>query len=330
MSGVLGIDRQVLLGILASLPATGLPSGAQATDWRGIRAGDALSAVVDGRFWPSPDVQWSDGEVTRLDGQPVSIRVYRKAGSASRALVVYVHGGGLIAGSLDVYNRRCSAYVQATGIPLVSVGYGLAPEHPYPRAHDDVMAVVHAIHADAEAWGIDRSRIGIAGDSAGGGIAAGVALRLRDALRDDPHGPRLACQLLVYPMLDNLTLQPDPVDTAMRSRWISWSYANNAIGWGAYLGAEARHAWVPAYAAAARSTDLSGLPPTFISVGTLDIFRAEDESFAVRLRSADVPTEFRLIDAVPHGFDVIAPKAGVTRREWDARFAFLTRCLEWR
>ena len=325
MSTLFGIDRHVLAGTLATLPAVGLPKPQVPGDWQAIRSGDAMSAIVDGRFWPSPEVSWTDGEVRRQDGVGVPFRVYRKHGSTSRAIVVYVHGGGLIAGNLDVYNRRCSAYVQATGIPLVSVDYGLAPEHPFPRAHDDVLTVVHDVHAHADGWGVDRHRIGIAGDSAGGGIAAGVALRLRDDA--GPSSPRLACQLLVYPMLDDRTLAPSPDDAAMHSRWISWSYAANATGWGAYLGSPRSD--VSPYAAPARAGDLAGLPPSFVSVGTLDIFRDEDEAYADRLRAAGVPVEFRLVDAVPHGYDVIAPKAPVTRREWDARFAFLTRTLEW-
>ena len=327
MGELLGLDRHVLAGFIASIPALGLPKSPASVDVASVRAGDAMSAIVDGRFRPSPQVSWTDGEVRRQDGIAIPIRVYRKQGSQSRAIVVYVHGGGLIAGNLDVYNRRCAAYVQATGIPLVSVDYGLAPEHPFPRAHDDVLTVVHDIHAHADAWGVDRHRIGIAGDSAGGGIAAGVALRLRDEAA--PHSPHLACQLLVYPMLDDRTLEPDPADPAMRSRWISWSYAANAVGWSAYLGSADPGRGPSAYAAPARATNLSGLPPTFVSVGTLDIFRAEDEAYADRLRAAGVEVEFRLVDAVPHGFDILAPKAPVSVRDWDARFAFLTRFLEW-
>jgi acetyl esterase/lipase len=326
MGAVLGIDRQVLAGLLATIPAIGLPKRQVPGDWRAIRDGDAMSAIIDGRFWPSPEVSWTDGTVHRQDGGAVPIRVYRRGGSGSRAIVVYVHGGGLISGNLDVYNRRCSAYVQATGIPMVSVGYGLAPEHPFPRAHDDILTVVHDIHSNAEGWGVDRHRIGIAGDSAGGGLAAGVALRLRDDA--GPQTARLACQLLVYPMLDDRNLSPAPDDPAMHSRWISWSYSANATGWGAYLGTAPKEGASP-YAVPARAADLAGLPPSFVSVGTLDIFRDEDEAYVERLRAAGVPVEFRLIDAVPHGFDVIAPKAAVTRREWDARFAFLTRHLEW-
>lgn len=327
MASFLGLDRHVLAGLIASIPAIGLPKPPASVDVDTLRTGDSLSAAIDARFWPSPDVTWTDGAVRRQDGIAVPIRTYRKRGSGSRAIVVYVHGGGLIAGNLDVYDRRCSAYVQATGIPLVSVDYGLAPEHPFPRAHDDVLTVVHDIHAHADAWGVDRHRIGIAGDSAGGGIAAGVALRLRDDA--GPGAARLACQLLVYPMLDDRTLEPDPADPAMHSRWISWSFAANAVGWSAYLGPDRMAEPVPAYAAPARAASLAGLPPTFISVGTLDIFHREDQAYADRLQASGVPVELRVIDAVQHGFDVVAPKAPVTIREWDARFAFLTRQLEW-
>lgn len=325
-----GIDRQVLTGLIAALPAVGLARPAPIGDWQARRAGDAISARLNARFWPAPDVTWRDDTVDRLDGQMVPIRTYRRAGSTERAVIVYVHGGGMIAGNLDVYNSRCAAYAQATGIPLVSVGYGLAPEHPYPRAIDDVMTVVHHIHHHAADLGFDEHRMAIAGDSAGGGIAAGVALRLRDEHRISHTGPRLAAALLVYPMLDNLTRSPDPADPCTRSRWISWTYADNATGWGCLLGSLAESAEAPAYAAPARAADLSDLPPTFIDVGTLDIFRAEDERYANRLREAGVEVEFQLLDAVPHGFDFVAPNAAVTHRAWDARFAFLRRTLIWR
>lgn len=329
MAVIFGIDGQILRGLIAALPALGGGRPPAVVDWQSIRAGDAVSSRLNERFWSSPDVSSTDAVVMRSDHVGVPVRIYRRRDSTARALIVYVHGGGMVAGNLDVYNSRCAAYTQATGIPLVSVGYGLAPEHPYPRALDDVLTVIHDVHEHAEGWGVDRHRIGIAGDSAGGGIAAAVTLRLRDERRAHADGPRIASALLVYPMLDNLTLSPAGDDPNMRSRWVSWTYAQNAVGWEALLGSLARSSNAPAYAAPARADDLADLPSTFIDVGTLDIFRAEDEGYAKRLRASGVDVEFRLIDAVPHGFDVVAPKADLTRRAWDARFAFLTRTLLW-
>ena len=323
---VFGIDSGVLVGELAALRFTGMPKPAPIGDWQARRAGDAMGVIFNERFWAAPDVVQEDGIVHRIDGQQVPIRTYRCRGSASRAVVVYVHGGGLIAGNIDIYDSRVSAYVQATGITFVSVAYALAPEHPFPRAHDDILAVIHDVWSSAEALGFDRTLLGIAGDSAGGGLAAAVALRLRDERRL-ADGPRLACQLLVYPMLDNLTLKPDPTDPNMRSRWVSWTYDDNATGWGAYLGDRARDPHVSPYAAPARATDLSGLPPTFIDVGTLDIFLAEDAAYADALRAQGVDVRWHCYPAVNHGFDIVAPKARVTRTAWQARFDFLRATL---
>lgn len=325
---VFGLDRHVYTGWLASTWAIGpsilFKAVHDVSSAREIL--DPAVEIMDSRFWPCPEVSWSDREIRREDGDAVPIRVYRKQGSNSRAIIVYAHGGGYISGNLDGYNRRCAAYVQATGIPLISVGYRLAPEYPFPHAHDDVRAVIQDVHANAELWGVDRDRIGIAGDSAGGGIAAGVALRLRDEA--SAISPRLACQLLIYPGLDDRTLVPDPADPNTRSRWISWNYEENAVAWSAYLGRRDQGASVSYYAAPARAKDFTGLPPTFISVGTLEILRREDELYACALRESGVPVEFRLIDAVQHGFDFIAPKAPVVVQEWEARFTFLTRHLE--
>ncbi|HNM93171.1 MAG TPA: alpha/beta hydrolase fold domain-containing protein, partial [Mycobacterium sp.] len=143
-------------------------------------------------------------------------------------------------------------------------------------------------------------------DSAGGGLAAGVALLARDR-----GGPALALQLLIYPMLDDRTRTPSP---ELAPEFLTWNYEDNLTGWTALLGAAAGGDDVPVYAAPARAADLAGLPPAYLDVGDLDIFRDEDIDYARRLSAAGVATELHVHPGCPHAFEGLAPGADVSRR----------------
>ncbi len=283
-------------------------------DWKGRReASEAMNLEVLAGMPAPSDVRSDSISMIGKAGRRIQARVYRDRSAAADACIVYVHGGGMIMGSLDGYQRRCSAYAASTGVPVIAVDYRLAPEHPYPAAIDDVAEAVAWVASHAEEFGIDPERIAIAGDSAGGGIAAGVSLRLRDE-----GGPRIACQLLVYPMLDDRTPPP-----RRPSRLLTWTAEDNATGWGCLLGEAAGGPDVPAYAAPARALDLSGLPPTYIEGCTLDLFMEEDQEFARRLEQSGVCVEWRVRKGVPHGYDVFAPGSWVARRAWRERADFL-------
>lgn len=258
----------------------------------------------------------TDIVVTGRHGQRIPARVYRKKGSTNRGLMVFVHGGGMIMGSIDSNHLTVSRYVERTGITALSVGYRLAPEHPYPAQQDDVIEAIAWAHSHAGELNIDRARIGLVGESAGGGIAAGVSLRLRDA-GEHP----IACQLLVYPMLDDRT---DSAGT-MASKFLTWTVADNQTGWNALLEGKAGTDDVPEYAAPARATNLGGLPPTYVEVGTLDLFRDEDEKFANDLQAAGVDVEFHLRHGAPHGFEVFSPE--LLPRVFRQRAEFLAKYL---
>lgn len=258
----------------------------------------------------------TDIVVTGRHGQRIPARVYRKKGSTNRGLMVFVHGGGMIMGSIDSNHLTVSRYVERTGITALSVGYRLAPEHPYPAQQDDVIEAIAWAHSHAGELNIDRARIGLVGESAGGGIAAGVSLRLRDA-GEHP----IACQLLVYPMLDDRT---DSAGT-MASKFLTWTVADNQTGWNALLEGKAGTDDVPEYAAPARATNLGGLPPTYVEVGTLDLFRNEDEKFANDLQAAGVDVEFHLRHGAPHGFEVFSPE--LLPRVFRQRAEFLAKYL---
>jgi acetyl esterase/lipase len=219
---------------------------------------------------------------------------------------LYLHGGGMIFSLAETgmfYDWVARYYVANTGVPMLTVDYRVAPEYPHPTPVEDCYAALTWLHDRADTLGVDRTRLAVAGDSAGGGLAAGVSLMARDR-----GGPGLALQLLIYPMLDDRTRTPA---TELDPEYLGWSYDDNITGWGALLGATRK---ISPYAAPARATDLSGLPPTYIDTGDLDIFRDEDVDYARRLSSAGVPTELHVYPGCPHGFETIAPDAEVSQR----------------
>ena len=280
--------------------------------------GTAFYELIDTRFGKPGDVTHEDRLINVPDRAPLRVRIYRKRGSNSRAALLYIHGGGLIAADLEGYDSRCMHYASGTGIAVVSVDYRLAPEHPYPAALDDATFALRWLHAHASDIGIDVRRIGVGGDSAGGGLAAATVIRNRVQ-----RGPAIVCQMLVYPMLDYRTVGPDPRYTG---RFIGWSFDDNVTGWNAYLGDLSGSTPDPA-ASPALTTDLAGLPPTYLDTGTLDIFHDEDIAFAKRLQRAGVSVEGHVWNGAPHGFDYFAPRSSLGRAAWQARFDFLQRHL---
>jgi acetyl esterase/lipase len=261
-----------------------------------------------------PDVKTTDFRATMDDGAQVLLRWYVKDGAAAGPAVLYLHGGGMISGSVDIYDGPVSRYVSRSGVSMVAVDYRLAPEHPYPVPVEDCYAGLRWLADHTDELGVDPARIGIMGDSAGGGLAAGVALLARDR-----GGPHLTAQILVYPMLDDRNTKPD----SEIAPFAVWSYDDNLTGWGALLGAATGGPDVPAYAAPARAIDLSGLPTTYIEVGQLDIFRDEDLAYAERLGRAGVTVELHLRPGVPHEFETYAYTSDVARRSGADRLRVL-------
>lgn len=235
-----------------------------------------------------------------------------------RPALLWIHGGGYIIGAAATDDVLCARFAERLGITVVSVEYRLAPDHPYPAALDDCFAAFDLIHREAAELGIDPARVVIGGASAGGGLAAALALRVHDAGRPAP-----ALQLLVYPMIDDRTVHRD-VD----GRWHRvWSAASNRLGWSSYLGHEPGIARVPAHAAAARREDLSGLPRAWVGVGDLDLFHDEDVAYAERLRGAGVHTELEIVEGAFHGFDLVLPGKPISQRFFEAQCAAIERAL---
>jgi len=200
--------------------------------------------------------------------------------------MLWIHGGGFLLGSPAQDDALATTFARELGMTVVAPSYRLAPEHPFPAAMDDLYATLQWLHANAEALRVRADRIVVAGASAGGGLAAGLTPLARDR-KEVP----VAFQLLVYPMLDDRTVGKVIDDTNHRL----WSVESNRFGWTSYLGREPGGADVPAYAAPARAESLVGLPPTWIGVGTFDLFHDEDVEYAKRLEAAGVPVELEIV-----------------------------------
>jgi acetyl esterase/lipase len=199
---------------------------------------------------------------------------------------------------------------------VASVEYRLAPEHPFPAPLEDCYAGLKWLASNADELGLNGERIAIGGASAGGGLAAGLGLLARDRAE-----VKVCYQLLIYPMIDDANVEqagPNVPDTPL------WTRANNLVGWRSYLGQEPGSAGVSAYAAATRVEDVSGLPPTFIGVGTPDLFRDEDIAYAQRLMNAGVPTELHVYADGFHGFNMFAPDTNAAQR-FTAEYTTLLR-----
>ena len=185
----------------------------------------------------------------------------------------------------------------------VSIEYRLAPEAPYPAPLDDSYAGLLWTAQHAEELGIDPDRIVVAGASAGGGLAAGLALLARD--RGEVS---LAFQLLIYPMIDDRNVTPS---TRIEGLPV-WSRTANELGWRCYLGELSGSDDIPAYAAATRTESVAGLPPAWIGVGSLDPFRDEDIEYASRMLAAGITAELHVYPGAPHGFEMIVPTSAVS------------------
>ncbi|RMB80362.1 alpha/beta hydrolase [Streptomyces shenzhenensis] len=280
-------------------------------DWQTRREvfGTAIAAQA-GELTAPPGVTVTPCSATAGDGATIPLRLYQRQDAQGASLTVYLHGGGMFLGSLDTHDTQCRIYTHLSGVTLLSVDYRLAPEHPHPVPVEDCYAALRWAAANAADLGIDPARIAVMGDSAGGGLAAAVALLSRDR-----RGPDLAAQILIYPMLDDRTTvaPPDLADTA------TWSAADNLTGWRCLLGDAAGGPDTPAYAAPARADNLTALPPAYIETGQLDLFRDENIAYAQRLSRAGVPVELIQYPAVPHAFDTFDPAAAVSRRALDNR-----------
>ena len=239
-------------------------------------------------------------------------RLYRPtAAAAPTAALLWIHGGGYLLGSPEQDDALCRRYVQRLGIVVAAARYRLAPEHPYPIPLEDCYTVLTWL---AGLPGVDADRIAIGGASAGGGLTAALSFLARDRGEVSP-----VLQVLSYPMLDDRTVGPDLDKPGFRL----WNTRSNRFGWTSDLGGAD-----PAVAVPARRTDLAGLAPAWLGVGTLDLFCAEDLAYAARLNAAGVECEVHEVPGAFHGFDGLAPKSAVSQAYFDSTCASLRRALK--
>ena len=256
----------------------------------------------------------------------VLVRVYRPRGAApdgGRPALLYIHGGGFVIGSVAAEHAAAAGLADELGVVVVSVEYRLAPEHPFPAALHDCYAALVWLASEVDALGVDRERIAVFGQSAGGGLAAAVALFARDQ-----GGPPLCFQFLGIPELDDRLDTPSMVafvDTPL------WCRPNAERSWQYYLGGDggatgAGGTEVSPYAAPARATDLRGLPPAYVSTMELDPLRDEGILYALRMLQAGVSVELHQFPGTFHGSSVVA-HAEVSRRQAAEQLAVLRRRL---
>lgn len=283
---------------------------------------DMLSqALASGAVPQFPDITVSEHFVPGPAGAPeVRVLVYLPtAVPGPLPALLWIHGGGYILGTPEQEDLGVKSMVSALGCAAISVDYRLAPETPHPGPVEDCYAALKWLSAHANELGVDHERIAIGGGSAGGGLAAALGLLTRD--RGEVP---LAFQLLIFPMLDDRTVTT--ADPHPYTGEFIWTRESNQFGWTSLLGVPPGSPGISPYAAAARAENLAGLPPTFISVGALDLFLEEDMEYARRLMRAGVPTELHVYPGAYHGFSLV-PTAQVTQAAMKDQLAALARAL---
>lgn len=272
-------------------------------DWKTVPT-EAMRAMLDTPMAFGPPIAMARVEnlAIGLPGRELTARLYVPE-AATRGLTVFFHGGGWVIGTLDTHDSTCRALATASGAAVLSIGYRLAPEHRYPAAVDDCYEATVWAAANAATFGVDATRLAVAGDSAGGNLAAAVAIKIRDA-----GGPALAHQLLIYPVTDAR------FDTASYTANGGGNYFLSTAGmerfWSAYLG-DLPASEAP-LAAILHTPDLANLPPATLITAEYDPLRDEGQAYAARLMAAGVAVDAPLAPGMIHGFFAmfeIAPAA---------------------
>jgi acetyl esterase/lipase len=253
-------------------------------------------------------VDTEDRKIPGPDKEPdVAIRIYQPTLRSKPApALLWIHGGGFVLGTLDMDEVMLKRISHEIGCVICSVEYRLAPEHPFPAPLEDCYSALKWLSMNSRELNVDRDRIAVGGDSAGGGLAACLALLARDRAEVN-----ISYQLLIYPTFDDRNIAPaSPTlpDTLL------WTRENNFLGWQSYLGKEFGSESLSPYAAAMRAKNLTGLPPAYIAVGELDLFLQENIVYSQRLLDVDIPTELHIYPGAFHGFDSFVPGARISQR----------------
>jgi acetyl esterase/lipase len=277
-----------------------------------------VEAMLAGLETPdNPNVRKEDRTVPGPDGEPdITVRIYRPVhATGTLPGIFFIHGGGMVLGNVAGEDPVATLICDQVQAVVVSVEYRLSPEHPHPAPVEDCYAGLVWMAKNAAELGFDPDRLAIYGASAGGGLTIATALLTRDR-----GGPAVSFMVPIYPMVDD-------TNTTASSQEITdigiWDRPGNIEAWAWYLGGKD----ADRYAAPTRAEDLAGLPPAFIDVGTVDLFRDEDIAFAQRLMAAGVPTELHVHPGSYHAAETFAPDAALSRRIWELRLDALRRAL---
>ncbi|MCW2620731.1 MAG: Alpha/beta hydrolase fold-3 domain protein [Frankiales bacterium] len=314
-----GVDTE-LQPVLDALRVA-FPPSMRPSDIASARTMVEAMPMTDEALARGGQVAFEERRIPGPAGAPeITVLLCRPAG-VTTALpgVVHLHGGGMVMGNRRVGLEILLDWILDVGMVVVSPEYRLAPEHPHPAPVEDCYATLSWTAEHAEELGIDPHQLLVAGGSAGGGLAASVALLARDR-----GGPALAGQVLMYPMLDDRNTTPSSHELVGEA---VWDRISNETGWSALLGDRRGGADVSPYAAAARATDLAGLPPAFIDVGSVETFRDEDVDYAVRIWQAGGDAELHVWPGAFHGFDLLAPGTALATAARAARLVWLRRLL---
>lgn len=270
------------------------------------------SALLSGR-----NLDLTEWSASSRDGTDIAMTTIRKTASPKpQAALFHIHSGGMIAGDRYIGMDLMADWVERHDLICATVEYRKAPENPYPTPLEDCFDGLLAFQATLD----PNTPLVVAGMSAGGGLSAGVAQMARDI-----GGPKLAGQLLMCPMLDSRNSSP----SSEQFQHIGlWDKQSNDTGWNAYLGARRDSGEIPPYGSPALQTNLTNLPPTFLDVGTLEVFRSEVISYAEALAQADVQVELHMWMGAFHGFDLTHPDAVISHEAMDAREQWLLRLLK--
>jgi len=305
-------SRQTLDQLLAVLPGgfNAIPDIVARRE-----AAAAMLAAIE--VPPNPNVTHEDRSVPGPEGAPdISVRVYRPVNASGTLPGVYfIHGGGMVLGNVEGENAVAEQVCEQVGAVVVSVEYRLAPEDPHPAQSEDCYAGLVWMARNAAELGFDPDRLAVYGGSAGGGLTIATVLLARDR-----GFPAIRFQMPIYPMIDHTNETPSSHEITDIG---VWDRKANIEAWDWYLGGGKPDQ----YAAPVLAEDLSGLPPAFIDVGTVDLFRDEDIAFATRLMQAGVPCELHVNPGAYHASEVLAPQAGLSARIWERRFDALRRAL---
>jgi acetyl esterase len=298
------------------VPWVGMLPRLDLADLAGARAEMTAAAEHGAGYQPSSPLTVAVRTIPGPAGAPdIWVRIYAPAGqTAPLPGLLYLHGGGFVLGSMDSDGARPLEFAAAAEAVVVVVGYRLAPEHPFPAGLHDCYAALEYLAKNAAELGVDPEHIGIAGNSAGGGLAASVALLARDT-----GGPALCMQYLGIPELDDRLQTPSMLaftDTPV------WNRPNAVLSWQYYLGGQEP----TGYAAPARAADLAGLPPAYIDVCEFDPLRDEGIGYAQRLVQAGVHAELHLYPGTFHGSSMV-PGVAVARRMFDDASEAVRRLL---